>query len=70
MLVALDAFASRRYRAGGTPNVRLKARLNAASDSYPTAAAMSATPFGDDVRASAARRRRQLVKYAIGESER
>ena len=37
---------SRRYRAGGAPNRRLKARLNAASDSYPTSAAMSATPRG------------------------
>ena len=28
-----SAFRSRRYRAGGAPNARLKARLNAASDS-------------------------------------
>jgi hypothetical protein len=43
------------------PNARLKARLNAASDSYPTPAAMSATPFGIDVNAWAARRNRHPV---------
>ena len=31
---------------------------------------MSATPFGDDVKASAARRNRHPVKYAIGGSDR
>src|SRR5262245_24201781 len=35
--------AARRYRAGGSPNSRLNARLNAASDSYPTASAISRT---------------------------
>ena len=56
----------RRYWAGGTSNARLKARLNAASDSYPTSAAISATPLGVDVNACAARRSRQPVKYAMG----
>lgn len=37
---ALDCL---RNRAGGAPNCRLKARLNAGSDSYPTAAATWAT---------------------------
>src|SRR4029077_7167713 len=32
-----------RKRAGGTPNSRLKARLNAASDSYPTSPAICDT---------------------------
>lgn len=32
-----------RNLAGGTPNARLKARLNAGSDSYPTSAAIRAT---------------------------
>ena len=32
--------------AGGSPNSRLNARLNAASDSYPTSPAISATPRG------------------------
>src|SRR5262249_19783356 len=52
----------RRYFAGGSLNVRLNARLNAASESYPTSAAISATPRGVIVNARAARRRRQPVR--------
>ena len=37
---------SLRYRPGGCPNSRLNARLKAASDSYPTSAAISATLRG------------------------
>src|SRR6188508_467051 len=59
------ARCSRRYRAGGVPNRRLKARLNADSDSYPTSAAMSATPRGVVVNACAASCRRHRIKYAI-----
>jgi hypothetical protein len=50
--------------------MRLKARLNAASDSYPTSAAISATPRGVVVSACAASCRRHRVKYAIGGSDR
>jgi hypothetical protein len=33
----------RRHAAGACPVIRLNARLNAASDSYPTSAAIAAT---------------------------
>ena len=69
VFVSVD-WCSRRYRAGGVPNRRLKARLNAASDSYPTSAAMSATPRGVVVSARAASRKRHRVKYAIGGADR
>src|SRR3977135_1085976 len=60
---------SLRYRPGGCPNSRLNARLKAASDSYPTSAAMSATPrevLSSDREASWSL---QPVKYVMGGSE-
>src|SRR5262245_62750970 len=59
-----------RKRAGGTSNSRLKARLNAASDSYPTSAAISATLRQPDFSIRAPSCKRQRVRYVIGGSPR
>src|SRR4051794_40167192 len=64
------SFLSLRYRPGGCPNSRLNARLKAASDSYPTSAAISATPRDVLSRDRAASCSLQRVKYVMGGSER
>src|SRR5205823_1848919 len=60
----------RRNCPGGQSNSRLNARLNAASEPYPTAAATSATLFPVDCRICAPSFSRHCARYAIGDSPR
>ena len=55
-----------RQPPGETPNWRLNARLNAASDSYPTANETCATLPRPSRKRSAAMCMRQSVRYCIG----
>ena len=61
---ASEGFANwrRRYCAGGEPNSRLKARLNDASEPYPTAVATPATVSSAVWSISAPSSRRHRVK--------
>ncbi len=57
-----------RHAAGGWPTCRLKARLKAASDSYPTRTATSANRVCDCFNRYFASWMRHVAKYCIGDS--
>ena len=60
------AGAAARHRAGGTPNSRLNARLNAAVEPKPASLAIRFVALSDDASASAARCSRHCERYCIG----